>query len=266
MGLLGRLWCPVRRFNSYSEKIYKPSKQSDGMKSVINKVFSDEMDEEVHTDFVKYSRGVFENRYLIEGKKQKDKWSIKTSCEFANFFVRAVLENASGELNIKGIIVSTSDLRSDCEFEIDNVKRYMGIKQLVLNCSTTPEKMLSLMDKHPRAFYALSFSSGDYNLKIKAKPPKSGKPGNKTKKGEGPKADFCSLKTSNKEIIEDLFFDVPEFKEIKINHTIEIKDIEIPSGITTPEEMRKKAKRKGIIKRKSIIDGKEEITEKEFVG
>lgn len=234
------------------------------MKSVINKIFSGEIDDEVHGEFVKFSRGFFDNRYLVEGKKQASRWAIKTSNEFANFFVRKILEDASGEIKIKGIIVSTSDLEGDCEFEISNVKKYMGIKQLVIDCSTTPEKVLSLMDKHPRAFYALSFSTGEYDLRVKAKPPKSAKPGTKTKDDEGPKADFCSLKTANKEIIDDLFFDVSAFKEIRVVHDIEIKDIEIPEDAKTPEEMREKAVRKGVIKRKIDFDGNKSEKEKEF--
>lgn len=236
------------------------------MKSVIYKIFSGEVDEEVHGEFIKFSRGVFDNRYLVEGKRQANKWAIKTSNEFANFFVRKVLEDASGEIKIKGIIVSTSDLEGDCEFEVDNVKKYMGIKQLVVDCATTPEKILDLMDKHPRAFYALSFSTGDYDLKVKAKPPKSAKPGTKTKDDEGPKADFCSLKTANKEIVDDLFFDVADFKEAKINHTVEIKEIEIPKDAKTPEEMREKAVRKGVIKRFLNVDGEKSEKEKEFVA
>lgn len=239
------------------------------MKSVINKIFSDESDEEVHNEFVKFSRGVFDNRYLVEGKKQTGKWAIKTSSEFANFFVRRVLENYSGEVKIKGIIVSTLDLEGDCEFEIENVKKYMGIKQLVLNCSASSDKILALMDKHPKAFYALSFSAGDYDLKVKAKAPKSGKPGTKTKgddEVEGPKADFCSLKTSDKSIIGDLFFDFPEFNEIRIRHVIEVKEIELPKVYKTPEELREKAVRKGVVKRFIDADGKKEVKEKSFAA
>lgn len=237
------------------------------MKSVINKIFSGKTDEEVHSEFIKFSRGVFENRYLVEGKKQKDKWQIKTSSEFANFFVRKLLENLNEPVKVKGIIVSTLDLEKDCEIEIEDVKKYMGIKQLMIDCDTLPSKVISLMNKYPRAFYALSFSTPDYDLKIKAKPPKSGKPGTKTKEGdEEPKADFCSLKTSNREIIEDLFFDFPNFSEIKIKHVIEIKDIELPKDYKTPEEMREKAKRKGIVRRIVNIDGQKMESEKGFVA
>lgn len=235
------------------------------MENSINKIFWGKTDEEVRSEFIKFGRGIYENRYVIEVKKQKNLWSIKTSSEFANFFVRKILEGANEEIKIKGIIISTSNIEDDCQFEIENIKKYMGIKQAVINCSTEKNKILNLMNKHPRAFYALSFSANGNELKIKAKPPKSGKPGTSTKGGNAPKADFCSLKTSDKEIVRDLVFDIEEFKEIKIKHTIEINEIEIPKNAETPEETREKAVRRGKIKRFVNADGREQVREKEFV-
>jgi hypothetical protein len=58
------------------------------MKSIINKIFHGEKGEEIHNEFVKYSRGLFWNKYLLTAKKQKDKWVIKAGPEFANFLVR----------------------------------------------------------------------------------------------------------------------------------------------------------------------------------
>jgi len=119
-----------------------------------------------------------------------------------------------------------------------------------------------LLDKFPKVFFALTFDVGEEKLKMKAKAPKSGKPG---KKGEEePKADFCSLKTSDGGMIKDLFFDFPDFKEIKIKHTLEINQIELPKGVEDPREMREKAKRVGVVKRFVKVDGRGEVREKEF--
>lgn len=231
----------------------------------MHSIFSGKSDENVHSDFIKFSRGVFENRYLIEGKKQKDKWALKTSAEFANFFVKRCLEKARGEIAVSGAIILTKDIRSEFKFPIENVKSYMGIKQFLINSKIDAGKILEIMKKYPRAFYALSFSSADCELKIKAKPPKSGKPGSKSKGENGePKADFCSLKTSDFEIVKDLVFDFPSFNEIKIKHTIEIRDIELPKNAKTPEETREMAIRKGIIKRFIDVDGKKEVKEIKF--
>jgi len=230
------------------------------MRNVIHKIFSNEFDERVHEDFVKFSRGVFENRYLIEGKRQKDKWAIKTSAEFANYFVQKCLEKVSGKIAMKGAIVCTFSLEGKIGFE--RVKQFAGVKQHLIESEVVAEEVLSLMNEHPKAFYALSFSSGDFDLKIKAKPPKSGKPGKKGR--DEPKADFCTLKTTDEELVKDLFFDFPVFKEIRVKHTIEINDIEIPKDAKTPEEMREKALRKGVVRRFVDVGGEKKESEKSF--
>ena len=233
-----------------------------GMKSVLNKIFSSNIDESVHHEFLKFSRGKFENRYLLEGKKQKDSWSIKTSSEFANLLVDECLREVTGEVNIKGAIICTFDLRNEVKFKIERVKQFMGVKQFIVDCVVKPSDILDLMVKQPRAFYALSFSSPLSTLKIKQKAPKSGKPASK---GEAePKADFCSIKTSNKKIIEDLFFDFPNFQTIRMKHTVEINDVILPHGISDPVKIREMAKKKGKIIREMEVDGKKERKEKEF--
>src|SRR3989344_4338758 len=232
------------------------------MESFLKKIADKKFDEEVHLEFIKFSKGVFENRYLIDVKKQKDKFSIKTSAEFANYLVMNCLEKISGEIDVKGIIISTVDISKEAGFEISNVKKYMGIQQLVINTKTRVEEILKVMNKYPRIFYGLSFKTNDYELKIKEKAPKSGKP---SSKGENaPKADFCSLKTTNKKIVDNLLFDVPEFKEVYVNHTIKINEIEIPKEIDDPQKMRETAKRKGTIVRKIKVDGKYIIKEYNF--
>lgn len=237
------------------------------MQNVIHKIFSGKTDEEVHSDFLKFSRGSFANRYLLEGKKQKGRWSLKSSSEFANFFVSRMLEAAPDKIQVKGAIISTFDMRKDITFPIADTKGYMGIKQLIIDNEIEKKVLIELMKKYPRAFYALSFSFSENELKIKAKAPKSGKPGNKTKGDEeGPKADFCSLKTSRGEIANDLFFDFPHFNEIKINHVIEVREIEIPKNAKTPEEMRERSIRKGVVKRMIDIDGRKEMKEAKFAA
>tara|TARA_Y100000310_G_scaffold155372_1_gene154839 strand:- start:812 stop:1528 length:717 start_codon:yes stop_codon:yes gene_type:complete len=237
---------------------------------VIKKIFENEIDEEVHSAFLKFSRGEFKNRYLIEIKKQKDKWAIKTSAEFANFLVKKCLEKAGNEkIPIKGIIVSTLNLEDDeLGFEIKKRSNFQGIRKLQVDTEIYPRKILDLMEKYPRVFFALTFFIADCQLKIKPKAPKSGKPGKKDE--EGPKADFCSLKTKDNEIIRDLLFDVDlgSISEVKANHIIKIEGIVYPEDMDNlkPEEIREKSKRKGIVIRKLIINGKEKISEYEFVA
>lgn len=227
--------------------------------SVIQKIFSGKRDEEIHSDFVKFSKGVFNDKYLVEAKKQKGRWNIKTGSEFANFLVRKCLEKTNGEIDIKGVIVATFHIKDDVDFPIEKLKQFMGIKQSVINSRISVDKILKLMQKYPRAFFALSFSTPDADLKIKAKAPKSAKPVTAGKKAV--KVNFCSIKTSDPEIIYDLLFDCKNEDEVAIKHTIQINEIILPKDAKTPEEMRERAIRKGKIIR--IIKTGEKEAEKE---
>ncbi len=229
--------------------------------SVLYDIFHNSMNEAVHSEFIKFSKGVFVYRYLINAKKQKNGWNIKTSAEFANYLVRMCLSRISGTIAVSGAIISTLDMRSEVEKVIlgVRVKQFMGIKQLIFNTDAKAQDILALMNRFPRAFFALSFATETSQLKIKAKAPKSAKPATNGEKE--PSADFCTLKTSDEEIVRDLFFDVPVFKEISIKHTITISDIILPKDISDPAQMREKAVRKGFITRVVIVDGKENRSE-----
>lgn len=232
------------------------------MESFIKKISEKNFDESVHIELVKFSKGKFANKYLIDAKKQKDKWSIKTSAEFANFLVRRCLESAPEKINVKGVIVSTMDLRNEVKFPIEKVKQFMGVKQIAVNGEVSSKEIISLMDRFPKAFFALSFSTDKSDLKIKAKAPKSAKPASGGEKEV--KADFCSLKTKDESIVRDLFFDMPSFSEISINHTLNINDITLPKNETDPVKIRENAIRKGNIIRKIKADGKESEKEMPF--
>ncbi len=74
------------------------------------------------------------------------------------------------------------------------------------------KEIIVLLDKLPKAFFALSFEAGGDKLKIKPKAPKAGKPG---KGGEQPKANFCKLVTKDKEIARSLFLKIKSLRKQK---------------------------------------------------
>jgi len=234
---------------------------------VIKKIFEGNFDEEVHNDFLKFGRGEYKNKYLLEGKKQAKGWGIKTGAEFANFLVRSCLEKAEGPVAIKGVIVSTQKLESgNGGFEFVKISNFQGVRKHVVDTEVEPAQIFSLMEEYPKVFFALSFKGEDFVLKIKAKAPKSGKPGKDS--DEGPRADFCSLKTSDKSLVDDLFFGIGDFKEIRISHSINVNDIIYPDNMDDlkPVEIREKSKKKGVVIRKILIDGREEEKKAEFVA
>ncbi len=231
----------------------------------IKKIADKNFDEAVHLQFQKFSKGEFRDKAVIEVKKSKDKYTIKTSAEFANELVRAMAEKLGGErTKVTGAIVSTQDLKGELEFK--EVKQFQGVKRYLIDTELSGNDIINLLDKFPKNFFALSFSTSDGNnvLKIKPKAPKSGKPG---KGNESPKADFCKLKTNDFEIGKSFVFEVPDFKEAKINHYFYIDRIEIPEELKKSEDfalVREKSKRVGRILRKSVIDGVKKESELGF--
>ena len=230
----------------------------------MKKIFDGDFDDEVHCDFLKFGRGEYKDKYLIEGKKQAKKWAIKTGAEYANLLVRKCLEKIDGIVNIKGVIISTSDLRDEINFDINKVSNFQGVRKHIIDSDIEPSQILDLMKRYPKVFFALSFKGDDFVLKIKPKGPKAEKKG---KDDERSIADFCSLKTEDKELVNYLFFGVGDFREIFISHTINVTDIIYPDNIESlkPVEIRELAKRKGIITRKVNVDGTEKISEASFI-
>jgi len=233
---------------------------------VMKKIFDGVFDDEVHANFLKFGRGEYKNKYLLEGKRQAKKWAVKTGAEYANLLVRKCLEKMGDSAEVKGVIVSTRDLRDETGFEFEKVSNFQGVRKHVINGEINPTQIFELMDKYPKAFFALTFKGDGFVLKIKPKAPADGK--KSKKEGEGIVADFCSLKTEDRGIIDYLFFNIGDFNEVKVKHQINVTDIVYPSNMDElkPAEVRELAKRKGKLIRTAVVDGVEHVSEAEFVA
>ena len=237
----------------------------------IKKVQEKKFDESVHLQFQKFSKGEFRSRAIIHAKVVGEKYTINASSEFANELVKDVAERlGSAKTKITGAIVSTQNLKENPEFKIllanSEVKQFQGVKRFLLEEEMSGKEILNFLEKNPKAFFALSFStpSGDI-LKIKPKAPKSGKPGSKEE--EIPKPDFCKLITTDSHLGKSFVFEKPDFKQAEITHDYMINDIIIPNELKSEKDfakVREMAIRKGIIIRKAKIDGKDIRTELEF--
>ncbi len=228
----------------------------------IRKVFEGNVDESVHLQFQKFSKGEFRDRGLIKAKKSGRKYTINTSYEFANEFVRVVSEKLGEEkIRVTGAVISTTNLKGELEFK--EIKQFQGVKRYMIDAEMSGNEILSLLEKLPKAFFALSFESGENKLKIKPKAPKSAKPKNKE---EAPKPDFCKLVTTDAEIARDFVFEKQGFKTAEINHVFLIDELILPESEKDFAKMRELAKRKGKIIRDANIDGNVMKEEKEFVA
>lgn len=232
--------------------------------SFIKKVFDGESDEPLHQQFQKFSKGRFKDRAVIKARKSKSGYLISTTSEFANELVRLAAE-ALGDAKTKvtGAIVSTEDLMGELKFK--EKKQFQGVKRYLIDTEMSGNEILGLLDKFPKIFFALSFDCEGTSLKIKPKAPKSGKPG---KKGEErPKPDFCRLKTSDGKAAGDFVFERRDWKDAEVTHDFLITDIIIPDELKDSDDfsrIRERARRKGRIERRSVIDGEEITSETDF--
>jgi hypothetical protein len=227
----------------------------------IKKVFEKNIDGATHLQFQKFGKGEFIDRAIIEVKKTGKGYSLKTSSEFSNGLVKDIAEKLGiGKTKVTGAIVSTNDLTEKLDFK--EKKQFQGVKKYLIDKEMSGKEIIELINEFPKTFFALSFEFKNYKLKIKPKAPKSAKA--KNKDGGTPKADFCSLKTSDEALIKSFVFERENFKEVKINHTFFIDEIIMPESEKDYAKIREMAKRKGRIVRKAVIDGEETIKEFDF--
>lgn len=230
----------------------------------IKKIKDRNIDDSVHLQFQKFSRGDFKDRATISAKKSKDKYTINTGPEFSNELVRMVAEKLGDKkTKVSGAIISTSDLKDKIQFT--EIKQFQGVKRYLIDYELSGKEILSLLNEFPKVFFALTFDADENNsLKIKPKAPKSGKPG---KGYEEPKSDFCKIITNDPSIGKSFVFEKDDFKKADIKHEFVIEKIIMPE---TEEKdftkIREMAKRAGKVIRYSNIDDIKKVEEFEFVA
>ena len=230
----------------------------------VKKIFLGEIDNDVHLQFQKYSRGEFRNKAEIFAKQSKGKFTINASADFANELVKDVAKKLGNEkTNVTGAVISTSDLTGKIKFK--SKKQFQGVKNYGIDEEMSGNEILKLLEEFPKTFFALSFKTTDSELKIKPKAPKSGKPGKENE--ERKKPDFCKIITTDKHLGESFVFEKPDFKEAEINHTYFIEEIKIPEHLKKEKDfavVREKSLRKGRIVRVAKIDGQTQKKEAGF--
>jgi len=241
------------------------------MEFFIKKIFDGEVDEMVHQQFSKFSRGEFKDKAMVVAKAMSGgKFSINTTPEYGNELVRCLAEKLGDSVSaVKGVVVSTRDLTGELDFQ--DKKQFMGVKQYIIDKEMSGTEILELCDKVPSSFIGLSFKVGDTELKIKPKAPKSAKP---SSKGDGgPKVNFCRLKTKDRLVVESLLFDMEldgSWKKVEVSHDFLIEEIVVSDELKASAKgdfalIKEKALRKGKIIRKIRVDEGEEVRkEREF--
>jgi len=222
----------------------------------IKKIFENQIDSSIHKQFVRYGKGTFQDRALVELNISKN-IKIKTSFEYANELVRFLANTIKDKVHVTGGIITTKAIN---DFNFENIKQFAGVKTYQIDADLSRNEILNLMDKHD-ALYCLSFSTEYGSLKIKVKTPKSAKPGKE--EGDEAKADYCTFTSNDLNLRKEFAFDVKgDFKKFKASHTFIINELIVPKEFENDfARARFEAKRKGKIIRITDVDGKKnEIT------
>jgi len=209
---------------------------------IIKNIAEGKITETEHNKFVRFSKGVFEGRFIVSIKLGKT-LKIKASYDMSNDLFELIARNIDAKADVSGSILSAENL----DLEADARKKGKMMLYTFNNC-LSPEELNSIYDKAKDAFILLDISSDNFKLKCKQRLPKP---------GAALKDNFCSAEIPAK-LFKDIAFDFDDgYTNVQIKHNIIIDDIITPFECKDPVLERKQAKRKGRIVR--IITFEREI-------
>lgn len=226
----------------------------------VKKIWEGDVDESAHSQFIRFSKGFFDNKAVIS-LSRNGKVKLNSTFEYATdlvLFVASLVEKAS----VSGIFLSRQNpesLLNEAGLKSE-VKKRSNIFQAEVNAELTSEQLTKITSC---AYFILFDVLADgIELKIKKKLPQP------SKSNSGRANDkFCILNADIKfwqSIRAEFAFGLGEFKKARIVHKFDIKDVILPQGEKDFEQMRLKAKKKGILTRQITVDGRTMQQEKNF--
>ncbi len=201
----------------------------------IKKIFTNNIDEEVHKSFTRFSKGIFENRALMKIQKSKDSFKLYISYDLVKDIT---------------LLIASHIQKADVAGKIIKAK-----KKTEITSSVSSEELRNICREND--FVLLDITSEGIAFRCKKAIPKPGK------KLDGK---FASATLPLELLDEIIDFDI-NFKQAVTSHTFDIKEIVIPEEYkSNPELARINAKRRGTIKRITDIDGRHEEKNIEFTA
>lgn len=223
----------------------------------IKKIFDNNNDEKVHSQFVRFGLGDYYPRAVLKintGKTTK----FKSGFEFGNDFVMFITENVKGKVNVIGKIYAKNDFNSEL---VESKEKKKGFFIGTINRDMPVEKLKELYDEFGKESYLLLNIKGEgFELKINQTP--------HNPRGSY-KEDFCKFNLIGElaeKAVNDFAFDIEkEFKQALVRHRFLIEDIKIPKEFEKDMVMaRLMAKRIGKLIREIDFDGENKKKEIKF--
>ena len=221
----------------------------------IKKIFQGKEDNSVHDQYVRFSRGIFENKAALNVSRN-GKIKISSSYELANDLVPFMAFLAK-KINVSGLLMSKEELK-----EFSGQKK----KGLFIYEINNQDMTYEQIERLAKCAFAMLFDCTADGISLKTK---KTLPRPSPKSAEKVNDKFCVAQLDTKfwpAVKEEFLFDLPEAKKYRILNKYEITEIILPTNEQDSEKLRLLAKRKGKVTRKSIVDGKEIVQEKNFAA
>ncbi len=223
----------------------------------IKKIVNNEITEEVHNAFVRYSLGEFVKEPFVV-KQKKGEFKVSSGFEYLNFMHKFLASNVKGEVELDGVIESTRDVSatlSKYKVEFEDKSRFgKSGRKYTFTTKLSVDLYRKLVEELFGEYLLFNVGFNGGKLKVKSQ---------STPKLGSPTDNFVAL-TLSSELLSafkaDFLFDVDseEFNEIVINNTYLVNKIDIDEKLLEKDAAlaRKQAKREGEIVRKITVDGK----------
>ena len=210
-----------------------------------------------HQQFIRYSKGTFENRAYYHLKISGQKLTVFCGFELVNDLIYMIIKN-NEEIEVKGKVYAKEKLHA---LYLANEEKKKGFFIYTINDHLTKEQAEEFYETCKETYILVQIKAKDAELKANPKP--HNPRGKYIEK-------FCKVITEGKikaAILDALAWDCPQAKDIEARHTLAITTLNIPPGIENDTvQARLDAKRVGIMYRHLVVDGQETTKEFPFEG
>ncbi len=215
----------------------------------IKKIFENNQDEKVHTQFVRFSVGDYYPRAVLSIKTGKTT-KFKSGFEFGNDFIEFIIQNITSDVTVKGKIFVKKDFTSEL---VEDKQKKKGFYVGTIDRKMSISDLTKLYEQFEDSYLLLNIKGEDFDLKIHQSP--------HNPRGSY-KENFCQFSLTGElaqKAVKEFAFDIEkEFKQALVKHRFLIEDIEIPKEFENDMAMaRLMAKRVGKIIRELNFDGEE---------
>jgi hypothetical protein len=219
----------------------------------IKKLFEKENDESVHRQFIRFSKGKFENKAVLNVKRNGN-IKISGTYEIATDMI-SLISMLAPMIKVSGTVISREKIQGFPEG-----KEKKGVIHYEINETIDSKRLSEIAFKS--MYCLLDCEAAGIEMKTKKTVPRPNPKATDKVKDKFFTA-VLDIKFWN-QIRNEFLFNLPEGKKFRLLHNYDINQVILPKNEKDYEKIRIIAKKKGRLTRNVEIDGKNVVQETEF--